>query len=520
MVEFDVRTFNGENNNIENPDWGKAGIPLLRKAAVAYSDTKEAPVLRCNDDICHPRKVSNVLCKEGRDVENDANLSDFIWAWGQFLDHEIDISHESEKSKDKNPINIPRGIDLPLGVRSPARIPFKRSTANKDDNGVRQQMNALSAYIDGANVYGADCTRAAALRTFDGTGQLKVSKSENGDLLPDNAPGFPNAKPPGVPHNQFFLAGDIRCNENSVLTSMHTLFVREHNRLCVEIQNSDSSLVGNDERTYQMARKLVGAYMQQITFSVFLPAILGKDVIPSYDGYDPTVNASITNEFSTAFYRLGHSMLSENVHLGSGGDTVLLRDIFFNPQKVKDIGISPFLEGLVQGKMQRIDLKIIDSVREFLFTRPGSDEMEFLDLVVLNIQRGRDHGLGGYNACRKAYGLGEHTSFSDITNDLGVPLKLKAVYREIDNIDPWIGGLAEDHIDGAQVGPLISASLVDQFCRLRDGDRFWWENDNAFKCDGPLYQYNSAIKEITLGKIIKRNTDLNNIADDVFRVVS
>ena len=520
MKEFEFRTFDGGMNNVNNPDWGKVGIPLLRKASVAYSDSKGTPALRCNNDLCHPRRVSNVLCKENSIVENDANLSDFIWAWGQFLDHEIDISPESEKSKDNNPINIPGNINVPSGVNRPAKIPFKRSSASNDNHGLRQQKNALSAYIDGANVYGPDCTRAAALRIFDGTGRLKVSETDNGDLLPDNDPGFLNAQPPGAPYNQYFLAGDIRCNENSVLTSMHTLFVREHNRLCVEIQNNDNSLMGNDERTYQMARKIVGAYMQQITFSEFLPAILGDDAIPSYDGYDPEVNASVTNEFSTAFYRLGHSMLSEEVHLGSGGDTVLLRELFFNSQKIRDVGISPFLEGLVQGKMRCIDLQIIDSVREFLFGAPGSNEMTFLDLAVLNIQRGRDHGLGGYNTCRKAYGLGEYSSFSEITNDLGVPLKLKTIYGEVDNIDPWIGGLAEDHLEGAQVGPLVSAALIDQFCRLRDGDRFWWQNDNAFNCEGPLHQFVNDIEEITLGKIIKRNTDIVNIPDDVFRVSS
>ncbi len=520
MKEFEVRTFNGEMNNIDNSDWGKAGIPLLRKAFVAYSDAKETPALRCNNDLCHPRSVSNVLCKEDSVVENDANLSNFIWAWGQFLDHEIDISPESEKNKDNNPIEIPRDIKIPMGVKCPARIPFKRSEAEKDSNGIRQQINALSAYIDGANVYGADCTRAAALRTFDGTGRLKVRTTDKGDLLPYNQAGFPNAIPEGAPHDQFFLAGDIRCNENSILTSMHTLFVREHNRLCVDIQNNDNSLTGNDERIYQMARKLVGAYMQQITFNEFLPAILGDNSIPAYDGYDPTVNASITNEFSTAFYRLGHSMLTENVHLGSDGNSVLLRELFFQPQQVENNGISPYLEGLVQGKMRRIDLEIVDSVREFLFGGPGSNKMTFLDLAVLNIQRGRDHGLGGYNACRKAYGLGEYTSFSDITNDLGVPLKLKKVYGDIDNIDPWIGGLAEDHIEGAQVGPLISAALVDQFSRLRDGDRFWWQNDRAFNCDGPLYQFVNDVKKITLGKIVKRNTDIVDISDDVFRVSS
>lgn len=43
-------------------------------------------------------------------------------------------------------------------------------------------------------------------------------------------------------------------------------------------------------------------------------------------------------------------------------------------------------------------------------------------------------------------------------------------------MDAYIGGLAESHVEGSGVGELFMASLVDQFTRMRDGDRFYFEN--------------------------------------------
>ena len=84
----------------------------------------------------------------------------------------------------------------------------------------------ITAFIDASNVYGSGEERAYALRTLDGTGKLKTTISEVGDLLPYNTPGLANA-PAATPN--FFLAGHVRANEQIALTAMHTLFVREHN---------------------------------------------------------------------------------------------------------------------------------------------------------------------------------------------------------------------------------------------------------------------------------------------------
>ena len=103
----------------------------------------------------------------------------------------------------------------------------------------------------------------------------------------------------------------IRANEQVGLTALHTLFVREHNRLADVLVSENPGLNGNE--IYEFARKIVGAQMQAITYNEFLPLLLGPDAIGPYGGYNPGVDPTITNEFSTAAYRFGHTMVSPSL---------------------------------------------------------------------------------------------------------------------------------------------------------------------------------------------------------------
>src|SRR5262249_12712773 len=145
-------------------------------------------------------------------------------------------------------------------------------------------------------------------------------------------------------------------------------------------------------------------------------------------------------------------------------------------------------------------------VRNFLFGQPGAGGF---DLASLNIQRGRDHGLADYNTTRAAYGLPRVTSFSQITSDPTLQAKLAQLYKNVNNIDLWVGALAEDHIPGTSTGPLLRAVITDQFERLRDGDSFYFER--VFS-GGAL----AALEHRTLADIIADNTPINNLQDNVF----
>ena len=133
------------------------------------------------------------------------------------------------------------------------------------------------------------------------------------------------------------------------------------------------------------------------------------------------------------------------------------------------------------------------------------------DLPALNIQRGRDHGLPDYNQVRQQFGLAPADSFTDITSDPDLQAALEAAYADIENIDIWLGGLAEDSVADGSVGEVVRAVLVDQFTRLRDGDRFWYENSFA----GHNLE---RIQSTTLADIIQRHTTATNLQENVFFV--
>lgn len=488
-------SIDGTGNNIDNPELGSTGTQLIRLAEAAYSDGLSTPA---GEDRPSAREISNVIAAADSSQTNSRYLTDLFWVWGQFIDHDITLTEAAHDEYgdplESFPIEVPTGDPYfdPDGSGDDV-ISLNRSAFEEDENGVRQQINQITAFIDGSMIYGSDAELADQLRTFSG-GQLKTS---NGDLLPYGDDGF-------------FLAGDIRANENVALTSMHTLWVREHNRVATELSLENPDLT--DEELYQQARQIVIGELQAITFNEYLPALFGEDAISKYMGYDSGVDPSIANEFSNAAYRYGHTMLSsELLRLDANGDVaaegnISLVNAFFNPGELEVNGIDSLLRGASVNLAQEIDNQLVDDVRNFLFGPPGSGGF---DLASLNIQRGRDHGLADYNATRVALGLEAVQSFSDISSDPEVAAKLEALYGTVDNIDLWVGGLAEDHLPGSSMGETFTSIIVDQFQRLRDGDRFWYQN--IFSGD--------VLKEIhdtTLADVIERNSEVSGLQENVF----
>lgn len=506
---FEVRSIDGTGNNIDYPEYGSAGEVLLRFSDVGYTDGVQEPAGQYTR--MSARYISNLLAAQNESILNASNASDFLWQWGQFLDHDMDLTPEAYPSEPFN-IEVPPGDALFDPNYDGDKLIFlnrseyKREVTNREP---RQQITQVTSFIDASNVYGSDEERAAALRTFKG-GKLKTTN--NGQFLPFNTDGLDNA---GGPDPNLYLAGDVRANEQIDLTAMHTLFVREHNRLCDEFARENPDF--EDEDIYQCARKIVGAQMQVITYKEFLPILLGPDALPDYYRYNPRFNPGVANEFSTAAFRFGHSMLSPTLlRVNKAGKELLstsLKDAFFNPQLIHEGGdISALLLGLAHQQAQEIDNKIVSGVRNFLFGEPGAGGF---DLAALNIQRGRDHGLADFNSVRMAYGLRPVKSFNAITsfervqNDLrrayGViyDKEADAYYDKVDSIDLWVGGLAEDHMPGALVGITFYTIIRDQFLRLRDGDRFWYQNDRFFTSNESLME---EVEKTRLSDIIRRNT--------------
>lgn len=502
------RSIDGSGNNMTDLSMGSVFVQLFRIVLPEYSDGISE---LAGSDRPSPREISNVVLSQNTSIVNELGATDYLWQWGQFLDHDIDLTDGTDPAENVN-IAVPTG-DKYFDPESTgtAVIDFNRSIYDHNSgtgvNNPRQQLNEITAWVDASNIYGSDADRASALRTNDGTGMMRMQNN----LLTFNTEGFPNA---GGDGEDLFLSGDVRVNEQVGLTAMHTLFSREHNRLAMIIAEENPELTGDE--IYEYARKIVGAQMQVISYNEFLPALLGEGIIAEYKGYNPDIISNIMNEFSTASYRFGHSALSPTIlRLNSENEVITegnlaLRDAFFNPSRITDEGgIEPLLRGLAAQECQKIDNLIIDDVRNFLFGPPGAGGF---DLASLNIQRGRDHGLPGYNDVRDELGLGRVESFSEISDDPEIQKQLEEAYVDVNDIDLWVGGLSEDALQGSHLGELFTTLVAMQFEAIRDGDRFWYE----LTFEG---QDLEELQNTQLSDIIRRNTLIRDeIQDNVFLI--
>jgi peroxidase len=501
VFPYEFRSIDGSGNNQIDSTWGAANTPLLRTTTNGYADGSGEPG---GGDQRSAREISNLVVAQDHLVPNAQRVSDFLWQWGQFIDHDMDLTPSIDPAE---PFNIP----VPLGdlFFDPNNTGTQFIQLNRAlyemINGVREQINIDTAYIDASMVYGSDEARAQELRRLDGSGKLKTSA---GELLPYNIHGFPNA-----PTNDafFFLAGDLRSNEQLGLTAMHTLFVREHNFWADVFHAAQPNL--NDDEIYLRARAIVGAEMQIITYRDFLPLLMGNNPLAPYRGYRSEVNAGIANVFSSAAFRVGHTLLPPQLmrldnHNQSIGN-ISLADAFFNPTQISSIGIEPYLRGLAKQRPQEVDAYVVDQVRNFLFGQPGQGGF---DLASLNIQRGRDHGLPRYNRVRMDYGLLPCATFSQMNPDSVIQAKLAAAYASPEDTDVWLGALAEKHKPGMMVSETTYTILKDQFERLRDGDRFWYQ----IYLPHPLVVM---LEHQSLSDIIRRNTTIGGeLQSNVFRV--
>lgn len=132
--------------------------------------------------------------------------------------------------------------------------------------------------------------------------------------------------------------------------------------------------------------------------------------------------------------------------------------------------------GLTSQISEREDPVLCSDVRDKLF---GPMEFTRRDLGALNIMRGRDNGLSDYNTARLSFKLPAIKNWEDINPELvktdpGIIEKLKTAYADdINNIDVYVGGMLES---SGKPGELFTAVILDQFERIRNADRYWFEN--------------------------------------------
>jgi Animal haem peroxidase/Cellulose binding domain len=603
---FELESLDGGGNNQANPTWGQAGRAYARVGTAHYADGISQPVSGPN-----ARYISNrIINDRNTDVFDQRRITQFGWAWGQFLDHTFGLRDGGGSTA--TPFNIAFNAGDPLEefTNNLGTIAVNRSAATAgtgtSTSNPRQQTNTITSYISAQSVYSSSPTRLDWLRA----GPVDGNPANNSALLllsnnflpkataRGNAATAPVADVDGrlAAHPQDRrIAGDPRANENIGLTALHTVFAREHNRI---VNSLPSSLSQEDK--FQIARRVVIAEEQYITYSAWLPAM--GIALPQYTGYKNNVNATISNEFATMGYRV-HSQIHGEFEIeaeagqytqaqldqfralgaqvevdatGAGVIAVPASTSNFNPDLLEVLGVGPMLLS-EQEQQYNNDETIDNQLRSVLFQVPSSQNPDCLngptvaqcyntvmDLGAIDIQRGRDHGLGTYNQLRAAYGLSAKNSFTAITGentesfpagtgidnpnsidivalfdidgkslDVNNPqgnavrdvkrttlaARLKGIYGSTANVDAFVGAFSEPHVPGTSFGETNLAIWTKQFQALRDGDRFFFENDLS-TLNNIKSTYGIDFRT-TLGQLIGRNTDANTAADlhdDVFLV--
>jgi hypothetical protein len=504
-----------------------------------------------------------VFNDSGQFLPSQRRISQWGTTWGQFLDHDFALRIDGQ------------GTPMPWDASDPLEeftnnigiIPF-RSTAVAPGSGVttpREQQNRMNSYLDAEAVYGATPQRLEWLREGPVDGDLGNNGAKL--LLPDahlpqrdargDATKAPEVDDPTGLAERARVAGDIRANENAALTAVQTLFAREHNRIVGLLPRR----LGEEEK-FQIARRVVIAEQQHITYTEFLPT-LGVRLSP-YRGYRPDVNATVGNEFATIGYR-AHSMIRGDLKLKTrtgrytreqldalrakgaqvteNGAQVEITTpsslISFNPDLVQELQLGPLLQGIGLQDEARNDEQI-DNVLRSLPLKPRGcptcDSVVF-DVASIDVERSRDHGMPSYNDLRRAYGLAPKASFRAVTGEstesfpvdpeltpgdeindpdsldfvhpgvrrTSVAARLKATYGDLGTLDAFVGMMAEPHLAGSEFGELQHAIWRKQFEAMRDGDRFYTQNDPVLTAIRLRYGIDY---RRDLGDVIASNTDI------------
>ncbi|MCX6480929.1 MAG: peroxidase family protein [Mycobacterium sp.] len=478
------RSIDGSGNNLADTGLNAVGADFSRIGVAHFADG----VSTLRTDLPNARTVSNlVVAGDGATTPNAEGLSGMMYAWGQFIDHDInltlsdnvthiDIAVPADDPTLSGSISLTRSVIDPL-----TGVAGKPATTT----------NNVTGWIDGSMVYGSDAATAASLR---GAGGYLLTSDGNNLPIVDGA----------------YVAGDIRVQENPDLTALQTLFLREHNRQVDQLKLAHPDWTG--DQLYEQARAIVTAEIAHITYNEFLPHLLGANAIKPYRGYKADVDASLTEEFAGAAYRLGHSIVSANLEKTDEqgniiGTAVTLKDAFFQDPAdfAADSGADGLLRHLSNDLSNALDVHIVDDLRNFLFGPSAG-----LDLAAINLQRGRDLGLGTLNETRSALGLKPYTGFEQITSDATTAAALQAAYGDVNKVELWIGGLAEDHTAGAMVGQTFGVIIAAQFEALRDGDRLWYQNQGF----DPITM--REIEGTTLSSLMLQNTDTEHMQSDAF----
>ncbi|KAJ8718861.1 hypothetical protein PYW07_016417 [Mythimna separata] len=504
------RTIDGTCNNEEHPEWGRRGAPFTRIATPRYTDGIYAmPVATSGRQLPNPRVLSTRLFSDqpiGSRVLSNMNMQ-----WGQFITHDLvfqvmEVTDKggiqcclgdgadvlpSEWLNDKCiPISVPEDDQFYRchGVKC---LNFVRSVTTPRDDcslGHAEQMNTVTSYLDGSPIYGSDKKLASKLRSRSG-GRLRQESRKDclRGFLPSVSDKFAvcdlrNSSDP------CYLAGDTRINQTPTLAMLHTLLLREHNRVADTL--SDLNPLWSDEKLYQEARRIVIAEIQHITYQEWLPVNFGEQYLRYYRispstlytrDYSADVNPGVINSFGAAAFRFLHTVISDNIMTCPSGYNAAylhrLSDHYFNPSLLESTpdSFDDVVRGIIAQNEGESDPYCSGEITNLLFK---SHNRWGMDLIAMDIQRGRDHGIASYNDYREICGLQRARCFQDLANEIPQDRinALQYLYECVDDIDLFVGGAMERDVHGSILGHTLQCIVAEQFYRTRVGDRYFYDN--------------------------------------------
>lgn len=535
-ASYPYRSFDGTCNNLNNPRYGQANTIFQRLMGPATYSDGISTIRRAESGAPLPstRLISTTVTVNESVSDTEASL--ITMQWGQFLDHDLTQAPVA-RTDDGKAISCcvggrfgnttasphPECLQIPIPSDDPVYsnancMNVVRSTYGLNLDGTtpssRQQINALTHWIDGSQIYGNNDADAQFLRDLGSIkGLMKVSIVDGRVMLPVTntcCSGDPTNSCPGA--SSCFVAGDSRVKEQPLLTILHTLWLREHNR----VANQLFTIFGTSksgEFYYQEARRIVIAEFQHITYNEYLPVVIGP--LSNLQKSPNQNNPALYNEFVAAAFRLGHSQVRSYIRLYEANGSKSLLSYFladsFNSVVSRLLTpkfIDNALRGLLRTQAQSVDECFADDLTSQLFRAAGFSIGG--DLISINMQRGRDHGLPPYVIAR-SIALGNNNPLPSTFDDLSsthspeVINSFKLVYESVRDIDLYIGAVTEKHLPGALVGPTFAYIIKNQFQNLMNSDRFFY-SDTSKSVSFDMMQVKE-IRKASLARIICDNSD-------------
>uniref|UniRef100_A0A8C9F197 NAD(P)H oxidase (H2O2-forming) n=1 Tax=Pavo cristatus TaxID=9049 RepID=A0A8C9F197_PAVCR len=483
-ITWEVQRYDGWYNNLQHRSRGSVGSRLLRLLPANYADGVYQALQEPH--VPNARQLSNVVARGPSGLPSKRNTTVLAVFFGFHVLSDILGTEKPGCPAEFLNIHIPEGDPVfdPAGTGDIV-LPFQRIRwaleTGQSPNSPREQTNEVTGWLDGSSIYGPSHSWSDALRDFS-NGQLASGPGGHVPRETDGKVPMWKALDPstgqGGPHGIY-----VRGKEqgNRFLQAMSIAWFRYHNYLAAELAKDHPGW--SDEDVFQHARKRVIATFQSIVLYEWLPALLGTPV-QTYTGYQQHLDPSLSPEFVAAariflatmvppgVYKRDPRCHLQNVSSSSGPfPAVRLCNSYWSREStgMQQEDVDDLLLGMSSQIAEQEDSVVVEDLQDYWY---GPLKYSRADYVASWLQRGRDLGLPTYNQARERFGLEPLQDWTILApHSQQKVLEVAALYaNNTAQLELLPGGMLEAD------SPLFSAIILDQFVRLRDGDRFWFEN--------------------------------------------